>query len=228
MLIEKDRDNFAVLNWLDEYMIGHKGFIAGGCFKNIFNNERVKDLDIFFNSENDYFDAVSYFDSMTPGYEGDDKREEEYIFLYENDKTKAYINCKTKVRIELCRAVFGTAKEVISQFDFTVAKFAYYKVEVEDNTGAEIELGTGKKSSADIHIEYKVVCDESFFEHLHLKRLVTDDKIPYPMSTFERMIRYIGYGYKPCRETKIKIAKAIHELPEDLISASKSFYNGMD
>ena len=85
-------------------------------------------------------------------------------------------------------------------------------MEVEDNTGAEIKLGTGKKSSADIHIEYKVVCDESFFEHLHLKRLVTDDKIPYPMSTSER----------------IKIAKAIHELPEDLISASKSLYNGMD
>ena len=59
------------------------------------------------------------------------------------------------------------------------------------------------------HIEYKIVCDENFFEHLNLKRLVTDDKIPFPMSTFERMIRYIGYGYRPCRETKVKIATAI-------------------
>lgn len=48
MLVERDRDNFWMLNWLDEYMAGHKGFISGGCFKNIFNKENVKDLDIFF------------------------------------------------------------------------------------------------------------------------------------------------------------------------------------
>lgn len=35
MLVEKDRGNFWMLNWLDQYMVGHKGFIAGGCFKNI-------------------------------------------------------------------------------------------------------------------------------------------------------------------------------------------------
>ena len=78
------------------------------------------------------------------------------------------------------------------------------------------------------HIEYRIVCDENFFEHLHLKRLVTDDEIPFPMSTFERMIRYIGYGYKPCRETKVKIALAIHDLSEQEISVGESLYDGMD
>ena len=38
-LIKRDRENFWMLNWLDEYMTGHKGFICGGCFKNIFNKE---------------------------------------------------------------------------------------------------------------------------------------------------------------------------------------------
>jgi len=28
-------DNFWQIRWLDKYMEGHKGFIAGGCFKNI-------------------------------------------------------------------------------------------------------------------------------------------------------------------------------------------------
>lgn len=228
MLVEKDRDNFWMLNWLDQYMAGHKGFIAGGCFKNIFSQERVKDLDIFFENESDYLDAVSYFDSMTPGYEGDDKREEEYIFHYENSKVKAYKNSKTGIRVELCRAVFGTAKEVISKFDFTVAKFAYYKVEVEDNTGAVAEDDPFGAEKPETHIEYRIVCDENFFEHLHLKRLVTDDQILYPMSTFERMVRYIGYGYRPCKETKIKIAKAIHDLTEQEISVSESLYDGMD
>lgn len=41
-------DNFWQIRWLDKYMEGHKGFIAGGCFKNILSGERVKDIDIFF------------------------------------------------------------------------------------------------------------------------------------------------------------------------------------
>ena len=40
-------DNFGQIRWLDKYMEGHKGFIAGGCFKNILSGERVKDIDIF-------------------------------------------------------------------------------------------------------------------------------------------------------------------------------------
>lgn len=238
MLVEKDRDNFWMLNWLDEYMVGHKGFIAGGCFKNIFSGQKVKDIDVFFESMNDWQEAVRYFDSMTPGYEGDDKREEKYTFHYENEKVKAYKHIETGIRVELCRTVFGTAKEVISQFDFTITKFAYYKQEVEDETGAEIdpfdfdgmkelaEYHIGRKPET--HIEYRIVCDENFFEHLHLHRLVTDDKIPFPMSTFERMIRYVGYGYKPCKETKLKIAMAIHELPEQEVRVGKSLYDGMD
>lgn len=37
-------DNFWQIRWLDKYMEGHKGFIAGGCFKNILSGERVKDI----------------------------------------------------------------------------------------------------------------------------------------------------------------------------------------
>lgn len=47
-------DNFWQIRWLDKYMEGHKGFIAGGCFKNILSGERVKDIDIFFESESDF------------------------------------------------------------------------------------------------------------------------------------------------------------------------------
>ena len=40
MIIEKNRDNFFQLRQLDKFMIGHNGFIAGGCFKNIFENNQ--------------------------------------------------------------------------------------------------------------------------------------------------------------------------------------------
>lgn len=216
MIIEKDRNDFYMLNWLDTYMQGHKGFIAGGCFKNIFNNEKIKDLDIFFNNKIDYENAVMYFDSMTENYEGVDKSKVEYILYYQNPKVTAYKNLRTGICVELCKAIFGTAKEILNQFDFSITKFAYFKKEITDEFESES------------HIEYYIAYEEKFFEHLHLKRLVIDDKIPFPISTFERMIRYIGYGYKPCKETKMKIIKAIHDTAEKQIEISESLYDGMD
>lgn len=233
MLVKADRGNFWMLNWLDEFMTGHKGFICGGCFKNIFNNEKVKDLDIFFESRADYDNAVQYFDSMTPGYDQGDKREEKYEFSYENFNVKAYKHKKTGITIELCCKVFGTAEEILKRFDFTVTKFAYYKKEVPDEStfvpfySDGIEDMSGRKEP-ETHIEYMVLMDEKFFEHLHMKRLVVDDGMPFPMSTFERMFRYARYGYFPCRETKMKIVRALRGISEQQIELSESLYDGWD
>lgn len=236
MLIKQERENFWVLNWLDEFMVGHKGFICGGCFKNVFNKEKVKDVDIFFKSLADYEEAIQYFDSMTPGYNGDDKRTEEYLFCYENDNVKAYKHKEKEIRVELCCKIFGTAEEILNNFDFTIVKFAYYKEEVEDETGAEVPFLLNDDATASInatgkpltHIEYRILCDDKFFEHLFLKRLVTDNKIPYPMSTLERMFRYAKYGYFPCRETKMKIVQELRTLTDEQVEASESLYDGID
>lgn len=234
MLIKQERDNFWLLNWLDEFMTGHKGFICGGCFKNIFNHEKVKDLDIFFKNRTDFDEAVQYFDSQSTGYEGKDKGAEIYQFYYENDNVKAYKHIEKGITIELCCKIFGTAEEILNNFDFTVTRFSYYKEEVEDETGATIEYETfgiepvEPSKKPETHIEYKILHDDKFFEHLHLKRLVTDNKIPYPMSTFERMLRYAKYGYFPCRETKMKIIKSLRDLSEQQVELSESLYDGMD
>ena len=60
--IEKERGNFFALNKLAPFMDGHKGFICGGCFKNLFNGEKIKDIDIFFGSADEWFGAVRHFD----------------------------------------------------------------------------------------------------------------------------------------------------------------------
>lgn len=235
MLIKADRDNFWVLNWMDEFMTGHKGFICGGCFKNILNREKTKDLDVFFESQSDYDDAVLYFDSMTPGFEGDEKRSEEYIFCYENANVKAYKHKRTGIRIELCCKIFGTAEQILKHFDFTVTKFAYYKEEVPDEPAEEFSPfgddylpAISEDENRKTHIEYKILMDDKFFEHLHMKRLVIDDEIPFPMSTLERMFRYAKYGYFPCRETKMKIVHALRELTDNQVELSESLYDGMD
>lgn len=227
MLVKQDRENFWILNWLDEFMIGHKGFICGGCFKNIFDKKKVKDLDIFFECQNDFDEAVQYFDSQTVGYEGDDKREENYRFYYGNANVKAYKHIKKNITIELCCKIFGKPEEILNQFDFTIVKFAYYKEEVKSELNNIINP-FDDPDTEETHIEYKVLHDDKFFEHLHLKRLVIDNNIPYPMSTLERMFKYAKYGYFPCKETKIKIAKAIKELTDNQVEVSESLYDGMD
>lgn len=75
-------DNFWQIRWLDKYMEGHKGFIAGGCFKNILSGERVKDIDIFFESESDFQEAIDLFN--------DEKHQKEgWKFKYRNEKACA-------------------------------------------------------------------------------------------------------------------------------------------
>ena len=235
MFVKEARDNYWMLNWLDQFMIGHKGFICGGCFKNIFNKEKVKDLDIFFKNENDFFEAVEYYDNKTAGHwiDGDpdakvEEDEAEYTFLYENENVKAYVHKKSGIRIELCCKIFGTAEDILSHFDFTITKFAYYKEEVEDETGVEVDDFFKEFKVGDTHIEYKILVHDKFFEHLHMKRLVTDDKILFPMSTLERAFRYAKYGYFPCKETKMKLARAIKGLSDEQLEVSESLYDGMD
>lgn len=220
MLIERDKDNFFILQWLDDFLVGHNGFIAGGCFKNIFNGEPVKDLDVFFRSSDDYAEAEEQFDSLC----GEDNKGNEYRFYYESKNVKAYKHIKTGVTVELISKVYGTPEEIVGNFDFTISKFAYYAEEVPDDD----PIFAPDDGEQQTRIEHKILHHENYFEHLHLKRLVTDDKITYPASTFERMIRYVGYGYKPCKETKLKIMGAINASAPTEIEVVESLYDGMD
>lgn len=202
--LEESSWNFTEIKWLDKYMVGHSGFIAGGCFKHIFNKEKIKDVDLFFTSEEEHAKAVMYF-------QGHDK---EFVQHYENKKVVAFKDKKTGLTIELVKATFGTATDVIDGFDFTITKFAYYKHTEDDENGEETTT-------------YKCIYHPHYFEHLILKRTVIDDKIPFPVSTFERMFRYAKYGYFPCRDAKQKIIEAIHDISQ-LPDVSLSLYDGLD
>lgn len=202
--MKSDPEHIFALRQLDKFMVNHKGFIAGGCFKNLFNHERMKDVDVFFRSSDDFWNAVDELD-----------RDEEFTSTYTSENVCAYRHNKSGVSVELVRSIFGTPEEIISQFDFTVAKFAYYKELVKDDAGDEVW-------------QYKAVYHPQFFEHLHLKRLIIDDRIPFPMSTFNRVLRYRKYGFVPCVETKQKLINAIRNLPESEVLVPTNFYEGFD
>lgn len=218
MLVNKDPNNMFAVRQLDRYMEGHNGFVCGGCFKNIFNREKIRDIDIFFAEEADWAEACERFAS-----------DQRYDAAYENKNVKAYREKETGVVVELCRKIFGTPTEILKQFDFTITKCAYYKVLVTPLVDGETLLC--KKfieKDEKREIEYRLLIDDNFFEHLHFKRLVCDDAIPYPMSTFNRMFKYGRYGYFPCTETKAKIVKALRSASEDDIKMVESFYDGID
>lgn len=202
--------NFRQLYFLDKFLIGHKGFVAGGCFKNIFNKQAVKDIDMFFESKENFNDAVKYFKDLIK------ENPEEWRKSYENKNVWAIYSEKDKLRIELVRSVFGSPEKIISDFDFSVTKFAYYRN--EDNIDVE-----------DYMAQFEVMYHEDYFEHLQMKRLVIDDEIPFPVSTFNRSYKYQSYGYGLCKESKIKLITSLREidvLNEDELG--KSLYKGKD
>ena len=98
MLVEKDTGNFYMVRWLDDIMAGNKGFICGGCFKNIFCHEKIKDVDVFFEKYEDFVSAASHFEDS----------DGEFFLWYENDSVKAFKREKDGIVVELNRKVFGT------------------------------------------------------------------------------------------------------------------------
>ena len=188
---------FNKLRFLQHYLIGHKGFIAGGCFKNIIQGKKIKDVDIFFRNMEDYNEAESYFSTN-----------EDYVFSYENHKVKSYKNTKTNIRIELIFSVFGSPEEVISNFDFTITKFSLYSFEEDQET------------------MFNVVFVDTFFEDLSTNKLVIDDKLLFPVSTFERSYRYRDYGFGLCKESKSKLLETLKTANTD--DLSNDLYFGID
>lgn len=206
---ETETTNFPRIFFLNKYMTNHAGFVAGGCFKNLLNGEFVKDVDVYFEEEEDFLDAVNYYKELVKENKG-------YKQGYKNKKVISFIDTERKVRVELIKSVFGTAEEIINQFDFTITKMAYFK-EVFENEDGQLEN------------RWKLMHHKDFFEHLHMKRLVIDKDLPFPLSTFERSYKYQNYGYGLCKESKVKLVNAIRDIPnmtDDMLS--KSFYNGID
>ncbi len=197
--LEKQKETFNRVRFLSHYLDGHNGFIAGGCFKNAFLKQKIKDIDIFFKNEKDFISAEDYF-----------KTNEDYVFSYENDNTVSFKNKKTNIRIELIRKTFGTPKEILSMFDFSIAKFAMYRGlnDKEENIDNCLFVST-------------------FFEDLANNKLVIDGDLLFPISTFERTYRYRDYGFGLCRESKEKLIDAIRNaaVSENI---SNDLYFGID
>lgn len=108
-------------------MEGHKGFIAGGCFKNILSGERVKDIDIFFESESDFQEAIDSFN--------DEKHQKEgWKFKYRNKKVCAFQKEGEKVWVEFIESEFGKPEEILRSFYYERECDALFDIDGRGNT----------------------------------------------------------------------------------------------
>lgn len=213
---ENEPDNFRVLSQLNPVLAETKGFVAGGAFKNIFTGTPVKDVDVFFRTEEDWVDADETYKRLD--------RE----LVYENDKVRAYRH--NGVRVELIKHIFGTPEEVIDQFDFTITKFAYgFKYRQFD----PLIGGIVNEDEVEVPPPF-VIHHKDFFEHMAMKRLVIDNQLVLPVNTWERSYKYHAQGYNMCRDSKVALLQAILETqgraePTELAALlTQSLYAGID
>lgn len=155
-------------------------FIAGGCFKNLFNNETPRDIDVYFRTEEQFKEMNNIF-VKSPNYTG----------LYISKNCVTYKHIKNNILVDLIKKQFGTPEEIINTFDFTVVKFALY-----------IENGI-----------YTTTFHTQFYNDLNTKTLQVWDMPDDIDKFFNRIVKYIRYGYRCPIDLKQKVFNAINKLP---------------
>lgn len=186
---------FSGLEMLEEFLKGHKGFIAGGCFKDLLGEETKdpRDIDIWFRNEKDYQEAEEYFEKLCEeSQEGDVG----WYRIYNTDNVRGFWNYEKDLTVELVKKTFGTPKEILDQFDFTITKFAFYPNEEGDG--------------------YNTYYSSDFFNAIEEKRVTIDYKCLHPVGTFDRMLKYAKYGYQADKESKLLVLSKINQLDFDV------------
>ncbi|MFZ5955799.1 MAG: hypothetical protein ACOYT4_05220 [Nanoarchaeota archaeon] len=103
---------------------------------------------------------------------------------FSNERVTNYIWKKNKIQL-VSAHYFSSPEETIEKFDFTVVCCAVDKENVSHH--------------------------ETFFMDLAKRRLVINS-LPYPLSTLQRLQKYIKKGYTICNGGLLEIAKAIQKV----------------
>jgi hypothetical protein len=112
------------------------------------------------------------------------KFDKRFTQKYAKDKLAAYDYRGTEVQL-IGTHFFASAKETSEAFDFTICC-------------AAVDLN-------------EVYVHENFFEDLAGKRIAIN-KLPFPMSSLERLCRYSRKGYTACNGSLLEIVKAIQKV----------------
>lgn len=217
-ILHEDGGNFPFLHQYDKYVLHVSDCIAGGFAKNAVLGKAPRDLDMYFAYEENYEDTKQRM-----------LNDDDHAWHVKYDTGHATCMTDGKVSIDLVKYHFGTPSDIINDFDFSICKFAWVRVREDSNEEPEAKIDDSEVSNDGYPFE--AFFSPLFFEHLSMKRLVIDEKLPLPLSTFQRMFKYTRYGYNMCRESKVKLLVAIREMHiegdvDDELA--KTLYEGMD
>jgi hypothetical protein len=177
----------AALYWCEELKNMEGVIIAGGFIRAFYAGEEAADLDLYFEDENKYTDALDIFD------------EADWKEVFKTDRAVSYK--KNGRKTQAIAYYFGNSEEIITGFDYTVCAAAL-TLKVEYTVGEEDKEPT---------ITGKLLLHKDFFEHLAGRILVYTGGSPLPLSSMKRAFKYIKRGYSICDENIIAIAEAINE-----------------
>lgn len=169
---------------------GHKGFIAGGIFKDIMLCNVPKDVDVFFNCEQDFWEAVESFENsgLNRIYSSENSVGFKFEDPYNSDDPSF------PVTIDLIRKIFGSPETILKTFDFTVCQRAL----VRDGDS------------------YCFVEVESFQNDLDGKVLRFYEDFSVVADSLLRVHRYVGYGFHPSDEMVVEALRVFLNSIEDL------------
>jgi hypothetical protein len=192
--IIKDALEFPVIRKLIPYLQNSSGFIAGGVFKDLFLNSDFRDLDFFFENIDEYRVSLN---QLTIN--------QKCVRTYENQNAVGIYDNIDKINIDLVTKIFGSPKQILDSFDFTVSKFSLFR---------------------DNNKKFKVIYHQYFFEDLATKHLRFNVETANPVAQLSRVIKYSGYGFKINKPDFLNLIKQINELePESLLNFSDNNFN---
>jgi hypothetical protein len=176
----------AALSWCPELKDMEGVIIAGGFVRAFYAGEKPADLDLYFESESCYTDAL---DTL----EGADWEE-----VFKTDKAISYKRGHRKT--QAIAYYFGDPETIIKGFDYTICAAALtLNIEYPDGEDQEPKV-TGL-----------LLLHEDFFEHLAGRVLWYTGGSPLPLSSLKRAFKYVKRGYHICDENIIALTEAIAE-----------------
>lgn len=116
------------------------------------------------------------------------RRSKKYLEMYATPRSMGFKHISSDMVVDLVCYQFGDPYTVIDRFDFTVCKAAFF---LKDGA-------------------YKFAHHPWFHKHIESKKLVSSGIIENPDAFFNRLIRYVGYGFTDIDlSTKVKLFEAI-------------------
>jgi hypothetical protein len=193
--LTRDATEFKKLSVLFPLMKNNENaVIAGGVFKDLFLERSFRDIDLFFCNQKDFLNKIE-----------DLKVKSDLKIIYENNNAVGYFDLISKWKIDFVQKQFGSPKEILDSFDFSVSKFCLFK----DQYGM------------------KVMFHYCFFEDLTNKNLKFDPEVVNPISLLSRAIKYSSYGFNLSKSDFLYLTSLINTLEPELFRnlSMQNFYS---